>query len=123
MYLYYDSNGNLQEQINDSAIIEGETCNTIYCYFDGVDLSGKRFYLTLKKPDGTFVSTKVGTIVTGQIPYNAKRDLRYFAYYTDYSFVEFGFTADTDFDVAGLYVGNPQISGTDVDFFNPITFI
>ena len=123
MYLYYDSNGNLQEQINDSAIIEGETCNTIYCYFDGVDLSGKRFYLTLKKPDGTFVSTKAGTIVTGQIPYNAKRDLRYFAYYTDYSFVEFSFTADTDFDVAGLYVGNPQISGTDVDFFNPITFI
>ena len=123
MYLYYDSNGNLQEQINDSAIIEGETCNTIYCYFDGVDLSGKKFYLTLKKPDGTFVSTKVGVVVTEQIPYDSKRDLRYFAYYKDYSFVEFSFTADTDFDVAGLYVGNPQISGTDVDFFNPITFI
>jgi hypothetical protein len=122
MYLFYDSNGILQEQINDSAIVEGETSNIIYCYFDGLDLSGKKFSLALKKPDGTFITPKEGTLVTQQIPYNAKRDLRYFEYYTDYQFIAFTFDTYSDFDVAGLYVGNPQISGTSIDFYEPITF-
>lgn len=122
MYLYYDVNGNLQEQINDTAIIEGETCNKIYCYFDGLDLSGKRFFLTLKKPDGTFVPTKNGISYSGQIPYNSTRDLRYFEYYKTYSLIEFDLNSDSDLTVVGVYYGNPQISATDVNFYNPITF-
>lgn len=122
MYLFYDSNGILQEQINDSAIVEGETSNIIYCYFDGLDISTKTFFLTLRNPSGDFVTPKEGTLVTQQIPYNAKRDLRYFKYYKDYQFIAFTFSSSTDFSVAGLYAGNPQVNGTLVDFYEPITF-
>ena len=123
MYLYYDSNGVLQEQINDSAIVQGETCNIIYCYFDGIDLTGKSFTLTLKRPDGTSCDIKTGVVTSGiQIPYNATRDLRYFKYYKDYNFIAFTFNGSSDFTVNGVYAGNPLIVGGTADFYQPITF-
>jgi len=130
MYLYYDSNGVLQEQINDSAIVQGETCNIIYCYFAGLDLTSKSFKLTLTRvSSGTSTRTIDGVVTPNvTIPYNSKRDLRYFQYYypdgtnTGYTMVAFALNSATDLTTSDTYAGNPLISGSTSDFYEPITF-
>jgi hypothetical protein len=130
MYLYYDSNGVLQEQINDSAIVQGETCNIIYCYFAGLDLTSKSFQLTLTRvSSGTSTRTIDGVVTPNvTIPYNSKRDLRYFQYYypngtnTGYTMVAFALNSATDLTTSDTYAGNPLISGSTSDFYEPITF-
>ena len=130
MYLYYDSNGVLQEQINDSAIVQGETCNIIYCYFAGLDLTSKSFQLTLTRvSSGTSTRTIDGVVTPNvTIPYNAQRDLRYFQYYypdgtnTGYTMVAFALNSATDLTTSDTYTGNPLISGSTLDFYEPVTF-
>ena len=130
MYLYYDSNGVLQEQINDSAIVQGETCNIIYCYFAGLDLTSKSFQLTLTRvSSGTSTRTIDGVVTPNvTIPYNAQRDLRYFQYYypngtnTGYTMVAFALNSETDLTTSDTYAGNPLIVGGTSDFYEPITF-
>ena len=130
MYLYYDSNGVLQEQINDSAIVQGETCNIIYCYFAGLDLTSKSFQLTLTRvSSGTSTRTIDGVVTPNvTIPYNSKRDLRYFQYYypdgtnTGYTMVAFALNSATDLTTSDTYAGNPLIVGGTSDFYEPITF-
>lgn len=125
MYLYFDSNGNLQEVVNTKQVIQSETSNVIYCYFEGITLSQYTYSLTLTRPNATLVGTKTGVSVTTQIPYDKTQDLRYFKYYQDYDFISFTLNNSTDLTVNGVYVGNPQINNKTtktITFYNPITF-
>ena len=88
MYLYYDRRGNLKEIINDEGLRQGNYgVNRIYVYvedksYDSVDAS---FLL----PSGTVIGpTNYDDFVTAQIPYDPKRDLRFFRYGTNYRFCE-----------------------------------
>lgn len=86
MYLYFDKTGVLREIINDEALRQGNYgVNTIYVYvddknYDSIDAS---FLL----PSGAVVGPyHCDSFVEAMVPYNAKRDLRFFRYGKNYRF-------------------------------------
>lgn len=94
MYLYFDKNGVLKEYINDEALRQGNFgVNYLFIYIEGRTVSSiDAAYLM---PDKSIVGPKNFTIaVTAQIPFDRKRDLRYFKYYTDYRFIKIALDAD-----------------------------
>lgn len=96
MFAYFDKNGTLREIINDEAIRQGNMnadslpayVNAIYAYFEGQDGSNVvSCWAVFMKPDGSLTDEKQYTeTATEQIPYDRKRELKYFKYFTDYEF-------------------------------------
>lgn len=102
MILYYDKTGVLKEIINDGSLRQGDyDIDKIYVYVDELDyVSAAVSYLL---PDGeTFVGPQSFANRTElQIPFDAKRDLKYFRYYRDYEFLVIPLEADQDDDNLG----------------------
>lgn len=102
MILYYDKTGVLKEIINDGSLRQGDyDIDTIYVYVEELDyVSAAVSYLL---PDGeTFVGPQSFANRTElQIPFDAKRDLKYFKYYKDYEFLAIPLEADQDGDNLG----------------------
>lgn len=96
MFAYFDKNGTLREIINDEAIRQGNMnadslpayVNAIYAYFEGQDGSNvASCWAVFAKPDGSLTNEEQYTeTATEQIPYDRKRVLKYFKYFTDYEF-------------------------------------
>ena len=88
MYIYFDANGTIKEIVNDKSIRQGSTeANKIYCYIEGNPTIDDIWYMQ-KLPSGETsneVSFKNST-VTKAIPYDAKRDMRYFKDFEQYTF-------------------------------------
>jgi len=91
MYIYFDTNGTIKEVINDESIRRGSSdYNKIYCYLEGNPDIDDIWYLQ-KNPDGTLTNevSFVDNIVTKAIPYDAKRDMKYFQDFEEYKFYVF----------------------------------
>ena len=91
MYIYFDRNGTIKEVINDESIRKGSSdYNKIYCYLEGNPDIDDIWYLQ-KNPDGTLTNevSFVDNIVTKSIPYDSKRDMKYFQDFEEYKFYVF----------------------------------
>lgn len=128
MYLYYDRTGKLKEIINDDALRQGNyDINKVYLYIDREDISSIDVSYLL--PSGLIVGpANYSTTETTTIPYDAKRDLFFFKYYTSYTFIVIDLEEDTNgngpLDEAGLVhtsleaqlTGGSQLSLGDLNF-------
>ena len=102
MFIYFDRNGVLQEVINDKAARLGDlNANEIYVYVDEVELDD--IWLTLKRPDGTLSVEKsfIANKVVREIPYDPKRDMKFFKDFKEYEFYKF--TITDEITIAGVY--------------------
>lgn len=91
MYIYFDKNGTIKEVINDESIRRGSNdYNKIYCYLEGNPNIDDIWYLQ-KNPDGTLTNevSFVDNIVKKSIPYDSKRDMKYFQDFEEYKFYVF----------------------------------
>lgn len=94
MYLYFDSNGTLKEQINDVALRQGNAnINKLYVYWEksvnNQSITG--LWARYKADDGSYYPSsstyqETNTTINAQIPYDKNRDLKYFNYWTTYKF-------------------------------------
>lgn len=92
MYLFFDSEGTLREQITKSPVRIGDTKNRIYVYWDSEYMSGvmNASYCIFEKPDGNNTPMISCTgFVDDTIPYDPNRDLQYFKYSQTYHFCVF----------------------------------
>ena len=104
MYLYFDRSGTLKEVVNDLPLRQGSSdVNHIYVYMEQLDThSNQNFWVQFRLHDGTLIPNSgmaeiqfnpIGS-TTGnfpqlmQIPFDDKRDLKFFKYYEDYPFYE-----------------------------------
>lgn len=96
MYLYFDRNGTLKEQITVSPPRVGDiNVNKIYVFWE--DHSPVNGYCVFRKPDGTnTTSIPVVEFVNEIIPYDQERDLYFFHYNTTYRFAVFEMPSDAD---------------------------
>lgn len=95
MYLYFDRNGVLKEIVNDESLRQGNYgVNSMYVYVEGRDLS--RADVNYLMPDGAVVGPILCDDFTDPtasdnsdcfIPFDPKRDLRFFKYYKAYKFL------------------------------------
>jgi len=102
MFIYFDRNGVLQEVINDKSARLGDlNANEIYVYVDEVELDD--IWLTLKRPDGTLSVEKsfIANKVVREIPYDPKRDMKFFKDYKEYEFYKF--TISDEITIEGVY--------------------
>lgn len=102
MFIYFDRNGVLQEVINDKSARLGDlNANEIYVYVDEVELDD--IWLTLKRPDGTLSVEKsfIANKVVREIPYDPKRDMKFFKDFKEYEFYKF--TITDEITIAGVY--------------------
>jgi len=106
MYLYFNENGVLKEIINDEALRQGNyNINKMYIYIENRTANSVNVQYLLS--DGTQTTTEqFSTVVTNvEIPFDRKRDLYYFKYYTPYRFIVVNLEADINgispLDVAG----------------------
>lgn len=90
MYLYFNSDGVLKEVVNDEYLRQGSSgVNFIYAYFeDGFNLDTDivEFKFIQKSMNITYPRVAVEDDTTMEIPYNPKRDLRFFEYNKLYHF-------------------------------------
>lgn len=94
MYLYFDTQGNLKEQINDQALRQGNSnINKLYVYWekseDNENITG--LWARFKADDGTYNPSsstwiQTNTYVEETIPYDKNRDLKFFNYFKEYKF-------------------------------------
>lgn len=101
MYLYFDKLGTLKEIINDEALRQGNYgVNKIYVYCDnGLDGVTSKDYSSIDVsyllPSNTIVGPQNhNTFENSQIPFDAKRDLRFFKYNQTYHFCVIELEAD-----------------------------
>lgn len=97
MYLYFDRNGTLKEQINpDIERVGNIDINTLYIYVEGLDyeeITGANFRFRLQ--DDSYIPSKTAFFTTtdepikASIPYDKKQDLKYFKYGVEYDFIKF----------------------------------
>lgn len=102
MYLYFNALGKLVEIINDDSIRKGaDNVNKIYVHFENASYN-EDMYLLIERANGSLTSEYlVETTITKQLPYDAKRDMRYFKDYTPYKFFVYTLQ-NTDLSVEGL---------------------
>ena len=99
MYIYYNAQGVLQEVINDIPLRQtNSNVNDIYVYIEGASYDTENQYYPLPTNitqlgvryainSGTVSNeTLVSTQEIAQIPYEKKRDLKKFKYFTNYQF-------------------------------------
>ena len=113
MYLYFDKRGVLKEIINDKALRQGDYGNdNIYIYVDEITaetINQYAVWIRFKKND-TRVSSEIeiespAYITSGEatyIPFNPKRDLRFFEYYKSYPLFVVPFNQDLTIDEDGI---------------------
>lgn len=98
MYLFFDRNGTLKEQITSPARVGDSNVNSIYVYWDNEiieNLDVSDTYCRYKKPNGEYslnLQADYKTVAT--IPYNQDRDLKFFKYFKDYTFFVFNIPDD-----------------------------
>lgn len=102
MYLYFNAQGKLVEIINDTALRKGnDAVDKVFIHFEDADYT-EDCYLMVQRADGTHtLEYLVEDTITKQIPYDAKRDLKYFKDYTPYKFYVYTLQ-NTDLSVEGL---------------------
>lgn len=102
MYLYFDSQGKLRELVNDEPIRQGSAENSFYIYIEGVSVENGVYplphyysavnlsYLLVGDNDKITYTDLIDyleeNVVIKEIPYNKKRDLKYFEYGKKYEF-------------------------------------
>ena len=98
MFLYFDRQGTLKEQINNDVIrAESSGVNKIYIFWEEneklsnwvnyrVNDISYKFY---RKDNSVSLEYIGGQKEVAQIPYNSKQDLKFFEYYKDYNFYTF----------------------------------
>lgn len=94
MYLYFDKQGTLKEIVNDDAIRQGNYgVNKMFVYVEDRTIVSidTRFLMPDELVVGPFENRQY---VDTQIPFNDKRDLLYFKYFTDYRFIVIDLEAD-----------------------------
>lgn len=122
MYLYFDSNGVLKEIINDKPFRQGNVdVNKIYIYVENTEINS--LWIKYKNIDGTeapdtgWYQLEYDEPTEMQIPYNPRRDLKYFKYYTDYPMYEVPLEGDdaewSALNYAGTVALTMRIDGTD----------
>lgn len=97
MYLYFNSDGVIKEVVNDTAIRQGNSgVNRIHFFIEGASpevvnnvykaLSFDNGVRTFIDVEGNNLTTEAFDITTTnlEIPYNKKRELKYFKYWTKY---------------------------------------
>lgn len=106
MYLYFDRLGVLKEIINDEALRQGNyNVNKLYIYCERNDIV--RLDVSYLLPSSLVVGpTSFSNTETAEIPYDKKRDLYYFEYHKEYTFIVVDLEADINgngpLDQAGL---------------------
>lgn len=87
MYLYFDKTGVLKEIINDESLRQGNYgINEINVYIEGVEYTSIDVSYLL--PSSSIVGpSNYDDFVSKEIPFDRKRDLRYFQYHKEYSFL------------------------------------
>ena len=89
MYLYFDKTGKLKEIINDEALRQGNYgVNKMYIYIDGLTYS--RIDAAYLLPSNAVVGPIAFTTFSASpeaIPFDPKRDLKYFSYSKKYTFL------------------------------------
>lgn len=106
MYLYFDRLGVLKEIINDEALRQGNyNVNKLYIYCERNDIV--RLDVSYLLPSSLVVGpTSFNETETAEIPYDKKRDLYYFEYHKEYTFIVVDLEADINgngpLDQAGL---------------------
>lgn len=106
MYLYFDRLGVLKEIINDEALRQGNyNVNKLYIYCERNDIA--RLDVSYLLPSSLVVGpTSFNETETAEIPYDKKRDLYYFEYHKEYTFIVVDLEADINgngpLDQAGL---------------------
>lgn len=99
MYLYYNAQGVLQEVVNDIPLRQtNSNVNDIYVYIEGASYDTENQYYPLPtnitqlgvryaiNSGAVSNETLVNTQEIAQIPYEKKRDLKKFKYFTNYQF-------------------------------------
>lgn len=99
MYLYYNAKGILQEVVNDIPLRQtNSNVNDIYVYIEGASYDTENQYYPLPtnitqlgvryaiNSGAVSNETLVNTQEIAQIPYEKKRDLKKFKYFTNYQF-------------------------------------
>lgn len=119
MYLYFDTQGNLKEQINDQALRQGNSnINKLYVYWekseDNANITG--LWARFKADDGTYnpsSSTWIqsNTYVEQTIPYDKNRDLKFFNYFKEYKFYTIDLP-DAVLGQSGAWLGTLQFVET-----------
>lgn len=135
MYLYYDGQGSLLEFINDKSLQQynASSYNTLYLYVDNGQndgnlpstFSGINYWFerisgtpiaygdilpsTAANEQATSIDGgSVTTITTGQIPFDRKRDLKYFVYGKTYQFYALTLPAEV-LNTSGVYAMSAQV--------------
>ena len=117
MYLYFDKNGVLKEVINDKALRQGNyDVNKIYIYIEDLDYTQpQQMDVSYRLSDGTRIPVSAYELNFGaisennkmEVPYNRRRDLKFFKYGMKYPFYEI----PTEFEVAGVQYSALDIPG------------
>ena len=107
MYLYYDKTNTLKEIINDKAIVSGSVnANKIYVMYenDQEESGYSTSYICYLKGNGEYTDTYLQNAVTNPyatepsedcyVPYDEKRDLKFFKYGKPYRFRVFNIPND-----------------------------
>lgn len=96
IFVYFDKNGVIKETINDNKTRVGNShSDRIYFYFED-ELTFDDVFITLERPNGT-LSTEISiknNIEELTIPYDKKRDLKYFENYKNYKFYFYELTSE-----------------------------
>ena len=90
MYLYFDRTGVLKEVINDKALRQSDTDDYIYIYVEDLTAISS---LTYQYKNESELLPLVPVATPGftdlmKVPYNPKRDLKYFNYFDSYRFIK-----------------------------------
>lgn len=99
MYLYFDKTGTLKEIINDEALRQGNYgINKLYIYVDGQTVESIEASYLL--PSGRIVAPEsfddIAIAPDDEIPFDRKRDLRFFKYFTKYPFIVVNLDKEVD---------------------------
>ena len=95
IFVYFDKNGVIQEVVNDTKTRVGNVgSDKILCYFDGIEYD--EIFCLMQYPNGDY-SNEVSIfdeITEMEIPYDKKRDLKYFQDYKKYKFYTYTLEAN-----------------------------
>lgn len=99
MYLFFDRNGTLKEQITVSPPRYGdENVNAIHVYWDNEvteSITKNSVYCRYKKPNGSYtLNLLADDVVNESVPYDPNRDLKFFNYNQNYRFYVFNIPSD-----------------------------
>lgn len=101
MYLYFDRQGTLKEILNDNPFRQGDTKNKIYIYIED-DYTTNSISAKYGRHDAQVVYPLFNPSLTkvhkDKLPFDPKRELKYFKYNTPYDFYEIPTSWDTGGD-------------------------